>query len=332
MNPWRRADTTDKKAPNVAVRMSAKSRFVIATLSLALVAGASGCGNSDSESFARLLEGVGRLPGSADALGEEGGINVPFPQFDGKVLGADAKGNRLLLIGDSIFAGAAPRYGNDLCRALVPLGWRVAVEAEANQQIRFGREVLTERLDDGWDAAVVFLGTNFNGNFENYRSDLDRILTSLAPRPTLVLTTSLFREVQQQINSIIQSVVDNHQHVRILDWTTISAYDGVLSPDRVHPSVDGRAILAQAISQAAGVAPASPGECLASQFTNDKIDDVAPQDTTAPATDPDPGTVVNDAPVASPTTSPTTSTTVPATTVPPSTAPPASVPPAAPAN
>lgn len=308
--------------------MFIKSRLAIATLSVALAAGLSGCSNSDSDSFARLLEGVGRLPGSSEALGEEGGINVPFPQFDGKVLGSDAEGNRLLLIGDSIFAGAAPRYGNDLCRALVPLGWRIAVEAEANQQIRFGREVLTERLNDGWDAVVVFLGTNFNGNFENYRSDLDRILTSLAPRPTLVLTTSLFREVQQQINSIIQSVADNHPHVRILDWTTISAYDGVLSPDRVHPSVEGRAILAQAISQAAGVAPASPGECLASQFTNDKIDDVSPQDTAAPATDPEPGTAVNDAPVASPTTSPT----VPATTVPLTTAPPASVPPAAPAN
>jgi hypothetical protein len=309
--------------------MSVKSRLAIAMLSVAFAVGLSGCGNSDSDSFARLLEGVGRLPGSADALGEEGGINVPFPQFDGKVLGADAQGNRLLLIGDSIFAGAAPRYGNDLCRALVPLGWRVAVEAEANQQIRFGREVLTERLDDGWDAAVVFLGTNFNGNFENYQSDLDRILTSLAPRPTLVLTTSLFREVQQQINSIIQSVVENHPHVRILDWTTISAYDGVLSPDRVHPSVEGRAILAQAISQAAGVAPASPGECLASQFTNDKIDDVVPQDTTAPATDSEPGTSANDIPA---NTSPTTSTTTPTVTVPAATVPPASVPPTAPAN
>jgi len=322
-------DTTDKKAPNVAFHMFAKSRLVVASLTVALAAGLAGCGDSDSDSFARLLEGVGRLPGSADALGKEGGITVPFPQFDGKVLGADAKGNRLLLIGDSIFAGAAPRYGNDLCRALVPLGWRVAVEAEANQQIRFGREVLTERLDDGWDAAVVFLGTNFNGNFENYQSDLDRILSSLAPRPTLVLTTSLFREVQQQINSIIQNVADNHPHVRILDWTSISAYDGVLSPDRVHPSVDGRAILAQAISQAAGVAPTSPGECLASQFTNDKIDDVSPQDTTAPATDSDPGASINDTPA---TTSPSTSTTTPTVTVPASTVPPASVPPAAPAN
>jgi hypothetical protein len=168
----------------------------------------------------------------------------------------------------------------------------------------------------------VFLGTNFNGNFPNYQSDLDRILTSLAPRPTLVLTTSLFREVQQQINSVIQSVAATHPHVRILDWTTISAYDGVLSPDRVHPSVEGRAILAQAISQAAGVAPTSPGDCLESQFTNDQLDDVEPQDTVAPETDPEP---IPAAPPAS--TSPTTTPAAPvATTTPPTTVPPTSVP------
>lgn len=323
-------DTTEGKRPNVAVRMSSKVRIAVAVLSIAVAAGVSACGGSGPEDLTDFLEGVGRLPGSAGAIGEDGGINVPLPQFEGKVLGSDAKGNRLLLIGDSIFAGGAPRYGNDLCRALVPLGWRVAVEAEANQQIRFGREVLTERLSDGWDAAVVFLGTNFNGNFENYRSDLDRILTSLAPRPTLVLTTSLFRDVQQQINSVIQSVADNHPHVRILDWTTISAYDGVLSPDRVHPSVDGRAILAQAISQAAGVAPSSPGECLASRFTNDQLDDVSPQDTTAPETDPDPIATPSDTPA---TTSPTTSTTVaPSQPLPTTTVPSTSVPPASPAN
>jgi hypothetical protein len=306
-------NTFGVKAPNVAVRMLSKARTSIAALSLAAVIGLSGCGSSEQDSLSNFLDGVGRLPGRAVAIGEDGSVNVPFPQFDGTVLGADAKGNRLLLIGDSIFAGAAPRYGNDLCRALVPLGWQVAVEAEANQQIRFGREVLTARLSEGWDAAVVFLGTNFNGNFPNYQSDLDRILTSLAPRPTLVLTTSLFREVQQQINSVIQSVAATHPHVRILDWTTISAYDGVLSPDRVHPSVEGRAILAQAISQAAGVAPTSPGDCLESQFTNDQLDDVEPQDTVAPETDPEP---IPAAPPAS--TSPTTTppTTVPPTSVP----------------
>ena len=281
-----------------------------------------GCSSTGDDDMTAFLDGIGRLPGGADAIGEDG-APAALPPFDGPVLGSDAKGNKLLMIGDSIFAGTAARYGNDMCRALVPLGWRVAVEAEANRQIRFGRDVLSERLSEGWDAAVVFLGTNFNGNFPDYEYDLDRIVSSLAPRPTLLLTTSLFRPVQQQINDVIRRVGSKYENVRILDWTAISAIEGVLSPDKVHPSADGRAVLAQAISQASGVAPTSPGACLEAVFTDDQLDDVAPQDTLAPATDPDPGatpTQVTTTTLSSSTVPPTTisSTPVPSSTVSPS--------------
>jgi len=286
-----------------------------------------GCGTNSAGEAISFLGGVGRLPGTAAALGDQAGVNVPVTAFEGTALGSDAKGNKLLVIGDSIFAGTAARYGNDMCRALVPLGWRVAVEAEANQQVRFGREVLQARLAEGWDAAVIFLGTNFNGNFDNYRFDLERIVSSLAPRPTLLLTTSLFRPVQQDINTIIRDVASSYPNVRILDWTMLSALDGVLSPDRVHPTPDGRAVLAQAVSQASGVAPVSPGECLSSRFTSDQLSQVSPQDTTAPVTDPDPSesstisppatttTTVAAAPTSSSTTPPT-STTLPTVSVP----------------
>ena len=39
-------------------------------------------------------------------------------------------GNRLLVIGDSIMAGTASRFGGELCDALVPDGWAVQIEAE----------------------------------------------------------------------------------------------------------------------------------------------------------------------------------------------------------
>lgn len=278
---------SQSKMRKVAQRFlrAATSRVVTFTASAVMVVSLTGCSNGSNDALLNFLEGVGRLPGSAAGLINDDGVNAPLPPLDGKVLGSEAKGNKLLMIGDSIFAGAAPRYGNDMCRGLNPLGWRVAVEAEANRQVRFGREVLQARLSEGWDAAVVFLGTNFNGNFADYEFDLDRIVSSLSPRPTLLLTTSVFRPVQEQINEIIRKVGNTYPNVSILDWTTISTYEGVLSPDRVHPTPDGRAVLAQAISQAAGVAPISPGECLASKFTNDQLNQVIPQDTLAPPTD-----------------------------------------------
>jgi len=292
------------------VNTARRIALVIASCTAAVAL--SSCTTGESESLANFLDGVGRLPGTAAGVSSEDGVNAPLPPLEGKVLGSTASGNRLLMIGDSIFAGAAPRYGNDMCRALVPLGWRVSVEAEANRQVRFGREVLQSRLSDGWDAAVVFLGTNFNGNFRDYEFDLDRIVSSLSPRPTLLLTTSLFRPVQQQINDVIRKVAANYPNVSILDWATISTYDGVLSPDRVHTTADGRAVLAQAISQAAGVAPTNPGECLSSKYTNDQLNQVVPQDTLAPPVD------TPEQPSSSSTNSPsvtsTTSTTVPVAT------------------
>lgn len=289
----------------------------VALLFLLLV-GATGCSSESEDSLTAFLDGIGRLPGDPNTAADGEGGQPALPAFDGRVLGSDAKGNRLLVIGDSIFASTAARYGNDMCRALVPLGWRVAVEAEANRQIRFGREVLTERLSEGWDAAVIFLGTNFNGNFPDYESDLDRIVSSLAPRPTLLLTTSLFRPVQQQINDVIRRVAGKYDNVRVLDWTTISANEGVLSPDRVHPSVDGRALLALAISQASGVAPTSPGACLEAVFKDDQLEDISPQDTLAPPTDPDPEVIPT--PVTSTTQAPVV-TSVPTNSTPATTSP-----------
>jgi hypothetical protein len=315
------------------MKFSARSIATAATV-IALCGALTGCSTTSTGEALSFLEGVGRLPGTAASLGDQSGINAPIPAFEGTALGSDARGNKLLVIGDSIIASTAPRYGNDMCRALVPLGWRVAVEAEASQQVKFGREVLQTRLAEGWDAAVVFLGTNFNGNFDNYRTDLDRIVSSLAPRPTLLLTTSLFRPVQQDINTIIRDIASKYSNVRILDWTTLSAYNGVLSPDRVHPTPDGRAVLAQAVSQAAGVAPVTPGECLASRFASDQLSQVVPQDTIAPNTDPVTDPTPTTAPAGTPSTTVTTAPAPTTTTTPPTTTlvPPVSVPATTPAN
>ena len=68
------------------------------------------------------------------------------------------------MIGDSITASAAKRYGGEFCDALVPLGWQVEVDAEPSRFVDFGNDVLDKRLSAKWDAAYVFLGTNYLGD------------------------------------------------------------------------------------------------------------------------------------------------------------------------
>lgn len=239
-------------------------------LAPALVALLAACGGASAggDSF---LEGIGRIPG-AQSVGADvqvDGADLTAPGVQGQVLGASATGNRLIVIGDSILAGTAARYGNEMCNTLVPMGWNTVVEAEAGQPASFGRDVLKARIYDGWDAAVVFLGTNPSANIDRYRQDMTRIIESLAPRPTLLLTTTLFRESQKAVNDVIREITASHSNVSLLDWGTASMQPGVLNKDNVHPTTAGRTLLVRAIAAAVGNAPTSPGKCLPAQFTDD---------------------------------------------------------------
>jgi len=256
---------TLRHAPRVARRVTA----VAAVAAVVLAA----CGSDGSGDADGVLEGVGRIPGydfGADVtLPPELALEIPVPE--GGTIGPRAQGHRLLMIGDSILASTAKRYGNEMCNALVPLGWQVSVEAESGRFVGFGLEVLDVRLraEGGWDAAVVFLGTNYEGNLESYRTRLAEIVERLAPRPTLLLTTATFRSAQREVNRAIREVARAHDHVSLLDWAAVAATKGVRTGDGVHLTEKGRSVLAVAIARALDVAPFRPGACLESRFRDD---------------------------------------------------------------
>ncbi len=266
--------------------MSAPRFRTIATL-IALSGLVSSCLGVGSDATRLTLTNVGRIPGINATSGAVvvNGVRASLANLDGPVLGTVASGNRLLVLGDSILAGTANRYGGAMCAGLVPLGWRVAVEAEAGQMVGFGRTVLRDRIYEGWDAAVVFLGTNFGGSAELYEKDLTAIVKSLAPRPTLLLTASLFRPTMQQVNQVIRIVASKNPNVSVLDWSTTSVQTGVLNRDNIHPTDAGRQVLVSSIASALGEAPTGPGACLPSKFTDDSlVTGVLPSSTIAGAT------------------------------------------------
>ena len=261
--------------------MSAPRFRTIATL-IALSGLVSSCLGVGSDATRLTLTNVGRIPGINATSGAVvvDGVRASLANLDGPVLGTVASGNRLLVLGDSILAGTATRYSGAMCAGLVPLGWRVAVEAEAGQMVGFGRTVLRDRIYEGWDAAVVFLGTNYGGSAELYEKDLTAIVKSLAPRPTLLLTASLFRPTMQQVNQVIRIVASKNPNVSVLDWSTTSVQTGVLNRDKIHPTDAGRQVLVSSIASALGEAPTEPGACLPSKFTDDSlVTDVMPSST-----------------------------------------------------
>jgi len=218
-----------------------------------------------------FVKGVGRLPsGDFDTLVTlPEGVEISFPDLNGAVIGPQVRGPRILMIGDSILSSTASRYGNEMCDVMVPLGWQVEIEAEASRFIEFGSKVLDSRLAAGWDSALVFLGTNFAGNLDEYEYKLRSIFDRLSPMPFVVVTTPLFRDAQNDVNTVITAVAQQYDNVTVLDWAQIAKNKGVLSDDRVHLSKVGRSVFAAAVARSFGFAPPATGACLRSVFRND---------------------------------------------------------------
>ena len=267
-------------------RRTAPFSALALTSVLALVAS---CGGGSSGNGG-TLDGVGRIPGNdfvgVATLPPDIASEVSIPALNGAMLGAVAKGNRLLMIGDSILSSIAKRYGNEACGLLVPQGWNVALEAEAGQFAEFGMNVLDRRWDEGWDAVVVELGTNYDGNKDRYRKAMDKIFATIGDTPVVLLNTTVFRAQQKEVNAIIDELVEAHPNATLLDWAAISAVRSVRGGDGIHPSPAGRVVLATAIARAAGIAPTSPGDCMKVYFQDDSrvLRDVMPSadETTMP--------------------------------------------------
>jgi hypothetical protein len=174
------------------------------------------------------------------------------------------------MIGDSIFAAVSRRYSNMACDRLVPMGWQVAVEAERGRFIDLGLRIVKKKLPQGFDAAILFLGTNYGKKQDVYKEYLDKILDELAPRPVIILTATEYKPFMQEVNAVIEEQVRTRDNLWLVDWREISKTPGVLWRDGIHPVDAGIVVLMDSIIEVLGNAPGSdPGECLKVEFKED---------------------------------------------------------------
>jgi len=266
-------------------------REVILSAVCALLVACSAAASAPNDSLDATVSGVGVLPGSnpdsqvvetdTPTVPEVASTTTvaPAPQ-----IGTLVAGNKLLMIGDSITASAAKRYGGEWCNTLVPLGWQVEVDAEPSRFVDFGNDVLDKRLSAKWDAAYVFLGSNYLGDQEAYRKQLEKIVQRLSPIPVVLLTVTLFEDSRQQVNDAITLVSAEFPNVHVLDWGSIAAADAstILRGDGLHLTDQGRAVLASTVAGVMGKAPTEPGKCLSTSFHNDAGASVNGTDTPPP--------------------------------------------------
>ena len=275
-------------------------RLLIALAALTAACGSGGTAANPDPAFLSgavpTVPGVGLLPDTIPADGLQAGsasrgqgplVVITRPvTADGVIaqhLGELVGGNRLLMIGDSIFAGTESRYGGEMCAALNPLGWTVEVAAEPGRFVEFGVTV-AERLipesptpdanpagrrDGDWDAVAVFLGSNYNGDQENYDAKMRQILDRAAARPILLYTVTEYRTDYSEVSEVIRQLVEDYENVTLIDWARAARTPGVLSPDGLHPNNAGEEILVDLTGAALGQAPDGEITCISSQFRDD---------------------------------------------------------------
>ncbi|MFM7046591.1 MAG: SGNH/GDSL hydrolase family protein [Actinomycetota bacterium] len=229
------------------------------------------CAEQTTTSQPGVLDGVGRLPGydfwAPVTLPD--GVELELPMPEGGPVGPRVDGNRVLLVGDSILASTAKRYGNEMCDALKPLGWQVAVEAEPGRFASFGVDVLDRRIGAVWDVVIIYLGTNFDGNEDSLRTQFEEMFKITRGVETVVLTTGVFRDAQKVVNNVIKETAAQNDHVHVLDWSSVAKLKGVTGKDKIHLSDTGRAVLAQTIARALDYAPYREPSCLDPRFRDD---------------------------------------------------------------
>lgn len=200
----------------------------------------------------------------------------PDERLEGPV-GEQVLGNRIIVIGDSLFAGTAPRNDGIMCDVLTSFGWDVELDAEPGRFVEFGGVVLDQRLrpdgGDDWDAAAIFVGNQFDGDVESFTRELDEALTRLAPRPTLIYTLTETDTDRAALNEVIRDRPRFHPNLKVIEWAEITSADDadLLLVDNGPLLTDegsGRLVLYTA--EALGRAPGdTEGDCLPSVFTDD---------------------------------------------------------------
>ena len=248
-------------------RCAALTVFLIAVVAC----GSSGSDGVTTTAVNGTVAGVGNLPDQVSTTPVDPASVTTAPIGSRPLTVGDlSNGPRLLMIGDSIFAAVSRRYSNMACDRLVPLGWQVAVEAERGRFIDLGLRIVNKKLPQGFDAAVLFLGTNYGKKQDVYKEYLDKILDELAPRPVIILTATEYKPFIREVNTVIEEEARTRDNLWLVNWREISMTPGVLWKDGIHPVDAGNVLLMDSIIEVLGNAPGSdPGECLKVEFKED---------------------------------------------------------------
>lgn len=146
---------------------------------------------------------------------------------------------RVLILGDSVMAGATARYAADLP------GRDVTVDAMVNRSTRQGAEVVAQRGAD-WDVVVILLAHNDGGSPGAYQPAARAILDQLAGVPRVVwLTLHEVRPYYRDVNAFLRDEATRRPNFRVADWNAlVSQHPEAVVADGLHLRGPGPELMA----------------------------------------------------------------------------------------
>lgn len=202
------------------------------------------------------------------------------------LVGEAVDGDRVLLVGDSMLASAAPPADIRVCDALTLFGWDVEMDTTLDgSDLSFVDEILDERFapdgedDDGgedldWDVVGLFVGNQLAADelSVNELSDvLDDAIERVSPRPILLYTLTETDATRRRLNEAVRERAEEHENVVLIDWAELGGpADEVVRADGIGLGDDGLKRFALYTAQQMGQAPEDQdGDCLAPAFGPD---------------------------------------------------------------
>ena len=146
-----------------------------------------------------------------------------------------------LVVGDSITLGCA-----DALRTT--LGANTLVDGKVGRQFSTAAAIVAAWAGTHTGPIVVDLGAN--GTVQP--RDVESVLTAAGDRRIVLVGVSVPRRWQGGNNAVLSAAAAGHApKVVFVDWAAIvAAHPGSLGPDQVHPTGQGRTLLAKAVAGA----------------------------------------------------------------------------------
>jgi lysophospholipase L1-like esterase len=146
-----------------------------------------------------------------------------------------------LVVGDSITLGCA-----DALRA--DLGAGTFVDGKVGRQFSTATSIVAAWAEAHPGPVVIDLGAN--GTVQ--ADDVESLLAAAGDRRVVLVGVSVPRRWRDGNNAVLSAAAGGHgPKVVFVDWAAIvAAHPGSVGPDQVHPTIPGRALLANAVAAA----------------------------------------------------------------------------------